>query len=121
MTAGEAITRLDELEPNQFTQAQKLRWLSNLDGRLFEELVKTHEDPIRESFTAYTATTDELLVPEPYADGLYNWYLQAMIAAENSEDASYEQLRVRYNDALRQFGDWYNRTHRPKGGARFWF
>lgn len=121
MTAGEAIRRVDELEPNQFSDAQKLRWLSNLDGQIYEELVKTHADPIREQFEEYVNLDDELLVPFPYAEGLYNWYLQAMIAAENSETESYEQLRQLYNSALQQFSDWYNRRHRPLGGARFWF
>ena len=53
MTAGEAIHRVDELEPNQFSDAQKLRWLSNHDGQIYEELVKTHADHYQEWQNTY--------------------------------------------------------------------
>lgn len=121
MTIGEVIGRVDELSPNQYTTEQKMRWLTNLDGRIFEELIKTHRNPPRESFEKYTSTQDELLVPFPYADDLYCWYLQAMIAAQNAEDSKYEQLRVLYNEALEAYENWYNRNHVPLGGSRFWF
>lgn len=121
MTIAEAIQRTDDLEPNQYSSEQKMRWLTTLDGQIFEEIVKTHLDPIRDSFEEYTETEDELLVPFPYAENLYIWYLQAMIAANNAEAAKYEQMRTLYNSSLQQFSDWYNRTHQPKGGPRFWF
>ncbi len=121
MTIGDVINRVDELAPNQYSEEQKIRWLTGLDGKIFAEIILTHQDPVRESFSAYEDTSCELLVPFPYAEDLYSWYLQAMIAAQNAESAKFEQLRVLYNDALKQFQDWYNRTHRPIGGARFWF
>lgn len=121
MTIGEVISRVDELSPSQYSNEQKLRWLTNLDGKIYEEIVKTHRDPIRETFTAYTGTQAELLVPFPYAEDLYVFYLQAMIALQNAEDGKYEQMRVVYNEALEAFENWYNRTHEPQGGTRFWF
>lgn len=122
MTAGEIIARTDELEPNQYETEQKMRWLSALDGQIFEEVIKTHEDPPRETFQEYTAEEDELLVPFPYAEELYGWYLQAMIAAENAESAKYSQMLELYNGIFLQYANWYNRTHRPKRASeRFWF
>ena len=121
MTIGDVLNRVDELEPNQYSTEQKMRWLTVLDGKIFEEIIKTHMSPIRTEFNEYSDTGEELLVPFPYADDLYSWYLQAKIAAENSESGKYEQARIIYNDALKQFGDWYNRNHMPIGGVRFWF
>lgn len=122
MTIAEIIRKVDELEPNQYEDSQKLHWLSTLDGQIFEEVIKAHEDPVRESFTAYTEATDKLLVPFPYGEDLYCWYLQAMIAAENAESTKYGQMMAMFNGAFSQFESWYNRTHRPKKAAtRFWF
>ena len=43
MTAGEIIAKTDELEPNQYSTELKLGWLSNLDGKIYEAVIKTHE------------------------------------------------------------------------------
>ena len=43
MTAAEAIAQADALEPNQYTQAQKLVWLAELDGQIFHEILARHE------------------------------------------------------------------------------
>ena len=94
---------------------------SDLDGKVFRELIETHEDAQTDTLPVYAGGDEELLVGAPYGEDLYYYYLQAMIAAENSETESYEQLRLLYNSALQQFGDWYNRSHRPLGGVRFWF
>ena len=114
MTIGDVITRVDELTPNQYSEEQKIRWLTTLDGQIFEEIISTHERPIRENFSIYEDTSCELIVPFPYAEDLYSWYLQAMIAAQNTESAKYEQLRILYNSELKKFEDWYNRTHLPE-------
>ena len=116
------IWRIDDLEPNQYSDSQKMKWLSLLDGQIFEEIIKTHEDPIRESFSAYIDGNEELLVPYPYGEELYSWYLQAMIAAENAESDKYDQMMGMYNSVFTQFANWYNRTHRPKKAeTRFLF
>ncbi len=122
MTIQNVIARVDELEPNQYSEQMKMDWLTELDGKIWEEVIRTHEDPPRESFEPYSSATSELLVGFPYAADLYCWFLQARIAAENAEAAKYMQMGAMYNDALQNWTDWYNRTHRPKsGGSRFLF
>ncbi len=121
MTIGDVINHVDDLEPNQYSTEQKMRWLTNLDGQIFEEVIKTHRDPIRATFTPYEDTSEELLVPFPYAEDLYTWHLQTMIAAQNAESVKYEQMRILYNNALKSFCDAYNRQHMPIGGERFMF
>ena len=39
MKAMDIIDRLDGLEPNQYSPEQKLRWLSILDGKIYEEVL----------------------------------------------------------------------------------
>ncbi|MBR5342601.1 MAG: hypothetical protein IK149_01745 [Oscillospiraceae bacterium] len=121
MTIGEVIGRVDTLSPNQYSNEMKIRWLTNLDGRIYEEIIKTHANPLRDSFETYAGSSAELIVPDPYAEDLYVFYLQAMIAAQNAEDSKYEQMRVLYNEALTAFQSWYNRNHAPRGLPRFRF
>ena len=122
MKIKDLIWGVDDLEPNQYNDPQKMKWLSLLDGQIYEEIIKTHEDPIRESFSEYIDIHEELLVPYPYGEELYSWYLQDMIAAENAESDKYDQMMGMYNSVFTQFTNWYNRTHRPKKAeTRFLF
>lgn len=121
MKAIEAIRRVDILEPNQYAVDQKLRWLSLLDGQIYEELISAYE-PGEEKPVEYLSGDEELLVPMPYAESIYCRYLQAMIAAENFESAKYNQQIVLYNGAFQQYRDWICRRgrHRNRGkGFRF--
>ena len=69
MKAIEAIHRVDILEPNQYAVDQKLRWLSLLDGQIFEELINAYE-PEREKPGEYITGEEELLAPMPYAESI---------------------------------------------------
>ena len=116
MTILEAITLVDNMKPNQYTRADKVKWLSNLDGIVFREIISTHDGNTMEEFNGYADTAaDEtiLLIPYPYDADIYNYYLQSMIDKENGEYAKYNQSATMYNNAFRTFQDWYNRTHRP--------
>lgn len=118
MTVIEAIEILDKLRPNQYKVPQKLRWLSDLDGKIFEDVYLTHEDNKLESFEKYTEDdmTKELLIPEPYTE-IYEHYLSAQIYY-NNEMARYSNSMVMYNNELAEFEAWYNRKHKPVSKTR---
>ena len=42
MTIIEAINKNDLLKPNNFTQMDKIIWLSTLDGIIKKEIIDTH-------------------------------------------------------------------------------
>lgn len=119
MTIQEAISLVDRLKPNQYEAIHKIRWLSKLDGMIWKEVMMTHVgltcEQILEGFNGYEdASNDtELLVPYPYDADIYNYYLQSMIDKENGEMAKYNQSAMLYNNAYKEFVNWYNRTHRP--------
>lgn len=117
MKALDAIRRVDILEPNQYGVDQKLRWLSLLDGQIYEELISAY-DPEKEKPGEYVTGEEELLAPMPYAEGIYCRYLQAMIAAENFESAKYNQQIVLYNGAFQQYRDWICRSGRHRNRGR---
>ena len=43
MKAIDIIERVDNMEPNDYSPEQKLHWLSTLDGKLYREIIRTHE------------------------------------------------------------------------------
>lgn len=243
MTAGDIISKVDMLEPNQYSTTQKLEWLSTLDGKIIDQVIKTHQffpgefphlhwpdpfdrdwrrwavdppppppplypipmpqpptdsdgkpigpvppppppgwpfpfppppPPPKEEEQAteeepttgedqtsgedqgatsvddqtsgdtsgeeeeeepvppdppkpkppYTGPTDELIVKDPYGSEIYQHWLQAKIAEENAEIVKYNQQKMLFDAAYKEWTDYYNRTHMPKGargGNRFRF
>ena len=115
MTINEAISHVDAVKPNQYDYATKVGWLSKLDGMIFREVLLTHEGCDEESFPGYdnAPPEKELLVPYPYDEDVYNYFLQAQIDKENGETAKYNQSITLYNNAYLIYFAWYNRTHCP--------
>ncbi len=122
MKAIDIIERVDLLEPNDYSPEQKLHWLTSLDGRIYHEVIRTHEGAQTEEAPSYQTGDEQLLVGAPYGEDLYYYYLQAMIAAENSETQRYNKRMTLFNSAYTAFAAWYARTHRPRrSGDHFRF
>lgn len=123
MTVNELIAAADLKEPNSYSREEKLHWLSALDGKIVEEVLKTHEG-FEDSGEKrlYATGEEELLIPYPYGEGIYTHYLIAMIAAANAETARYNQQIAMYNANYSQWWNAYHASHLPLHGAsRFQF
>ena len=118
MKAMDIIDRVDLMEPNDYSPEQKLHWLSTLDGQVFTEVILTHEGGKLGPMPEYTTGQEQLLVDRPYGEDMYYYYLQAMIAAENAENARYTKRMTQFNSAYQSFVNWYNRTHRPLSSGK---
>lgn len=117
MTIIEAINKIDTLKPNSYTQTDKIKWLSNLDGIIKKEIIDTHEGSENVTFSGYdvdTALDTVLLVPTPY-DDIYVKWLEAQIDYANGETPKYNNSMIMYNTAYSAFERYYNRTHMPIG------
>lgn len=116
MTLFEAISQINNLKPNTYSQTDKVKWLSNLDGIIKAEIIDTHEGGEQVEFNGYDENTDintELLVPAPY-DSIYTFWLSAQIDYANGEYDRYNNGVQVYNDAYSAFEKYYTRTHMPK-------
>ena len=116
MTILDAIHQIDTLKPNTYSQEQKIRWLSTLDGVVKKEIIDTHEGGEGISFEPYTLATagNDLLIPAPYDDVYLRW-LEVQIDYANNEYAKYQNSMTMYNAAYVAFERYYNRTHMPLG------
>ena len=117
MTIIEAINKIDSLKPNNYSQNDKLAWLSKIDGIIKAEIIDTHEGGEDIVFSGYDSNTDistELLVPAPH-DDLYVRWLEAQIDYANAEYGKYNNSMLMYNADYSAYERHYNRTHMPKG------
>lgn len=120
MTAAQLIAQADVLRPNQYTEADKLRWLARLDGQLYLELMAAYDEPGEAPAEEYTGET-VLLAPSPWAEELYCSYLFSQFDLHNGEIEKYDQSATLFGAARRQYADWYTRTHHSTGLSGFRF
>ena len=123
MTIRQAITRIDALIPNTYSDADKIAWLSNVDRTVSKTTMETQADAYSVMCEDYSdeSMDTELLVPAPY-DDLYLRWLEAQIHYYNGESAAYNAAITLYNTTYNSFANWYNRTHMPLShGNRFIF
>ena len=124
MTVMEAIAHVDTVKPNGYSQDEKLRWLSVLDGTVKAEIIDTHEGAEEVAFAPYDGHTDflrELLVPAPY-DEAYLYYLEAEIYRATREIDKYASCAALYNGVVNDYKNKYFREHRQKAipNMRYW-
>lgn len=122
MTIKEAIARFDTLYPNAFSYEEKICWLSELDGKIFSEIISLYENA-PESFTGYTSSTDgdtELLVSFP-DDDIYIKFMCLKSDLINSDIRRYNNSSMLFNSAYSSLANEYNRTHTYKQENRISF
>lgn len=126
MTINDALALIDEINANSYDTKIKIGWLSQLDGRVFNDIILTHEHElvddgseegnlIEPTFPGYDETTSldtKLIIDDTYSDVYIN-YLMAMIAYSNGETERYQNSMIMYNTNYKEYADWYNRTHSP--------
>lgn len=99
MTINNAIERADNLRPNPFEEEQKVRWLSELDGKIAREVLKD------KNFSGYDLAPDaekRLLLPDEYGD-VYLFYLCAMIDFFSRDYSEYNNSMEMFNQAFSGF------------------
>ena len=117
MTIIEAITQIDSLKHNTYSQEQKVQWLSRLDNMIKRLIIDTHEGGDDLVFTGYGDDTDlhtEMLIPSPF-DEMYLRWLESQIDYTNGEYGKYNNAILMFNTSWKEYQNYYNRTHMPKG------
>ena len=113
----EAISKIDDLKHNTYSQSDKIGWLSRLDAMAKSLVIDTHEGGEGVVFSGYDENTDihtEMLIPAPFDDVYLRW-LEAQIDYANSEYEKYNNSAEAYNTVWQAYQNHYNRTHMPKG------
>ena len=114
MTIKKIIELVDRQKPNQYDEADKIHWLSQMDYMVFREVISTHEGGA-ESFDGYTASDadTDVLGGDEFADMYVKW-LYAMIDFANQEIDRYSNSMIMFNSLYADFCNAYNRAHMPR-------
>lgn len=113
MKIRQAISELRGLKPNQYSDGTLLRWLSELDGQIYEDVLQYSEDapsPPRLPYEVEKDMDTELLAAFPH-EGMYISYLAMKIDFQNGEYDRYNNDMAMYTMAYQAFCDSWNRTH----------
>ena len=125
MTIHDAIAEVDSLKPNMFSETSKIRWLSRLDARIYEQIILTHqynEGEEEVTFEPYGEDDGEteLLVGEPY-DEIYIRWLEAQIDYHNMEYDLFNNANTVFESVYNSFRSAYNQSHMPKGEGKVYY
>ena len=139
MTIIQAVNEVDNLKPNMYELPEKIKWLSRLDLRIFEQILLTHElseeekEPFQDDsfgpladgelvFVGYDENDQdkELIVKEPY-DELYIHWLSAQIDLNNREFLGFNNSNAMFEATYGEFRNAFNRTHIPKSAKKRYF
>ena len=120
MILQQLLSQIAEIKPNQYSDDILIRWVSDVDGLIINEIVKWHEGCDSLAHGPYTAQDmqTKLLVDDPYSK-LYMQYLSAMIDYYNGDFGRFNNDMVMYNASLSEFADWFNREHMPVQNTLF--
>ncbi|MDR2513850.1 MAG: hypothetical protein LBD02_01415 [Christensenellaceae bacterium] len=115
MTVREAVALFDQEYPNTASDSQKLRWLNDLDGRVFTDVIMAHEHEDGIAFTPYDSTeasyARELLVTGPHVR-IYLPWMQAQYDFSQMNIPRYNVNISAFQSDFSDFQAWYTRTHR---------
>ena len=125
MTIHDAIAEVDSLKSNMFSEKDKIRWISRLEARIYQEIICTHQRNEGEeeiSFTGYGEDDGEkeLLVGQPH-DELYLRWLEAQIDYHNMEYDSFNNSNAVFDAVFSSFRNAYNQSHMPKGTRKIYY
>ena len=115
MTINDAITLADSLKPNMMADTVKIRFLNEIEGKIFHEILMKHEHDDEMECPEYDDETErstELLVGAPY-DMVYVYWMICQIDHLNMEMDKYNNDRVLFENAWGNFADYWNREVMP--------
>lgn len=116
MTISQALQTHRRLRPDSgIEDIDLIRWLSEVDYKIYTDLFSTHLPLPELPFVPYDQTTPggtELLAPVGH-DGLYLYYLSAMTDYYHKDTISYNNSKTLYNEAYHSLASWYNSTRKP--------
>lgn len=91
-TVKQVLEQVDAMLPNQYTTAEKRRWLLQAEGFVVREVHQPHAGGEEAQVPPEDAGEDTVLLVQPPYDELYRHYVEAQIHYANGE-------MERYNNA----------------------
>ena len=111
VTLGGVITEVNSLCENSFTDAQKTRWVDQLESKIFAEILLISEADY--DTLAFDVDEDNELKVDSTHDEIYVTWLAAQIAFWLHETSEYNQFIAAYNVMWRNYEAFIAFTYAP--------
>lgn len=117
-TVKQVLEQVDAMLPNQYTTAEKRRWLLQAEGFVVREVHQPHAGGEETEVPPEDTGEDTVLLVQPPYDELYRHYVEAQIHYCNGEIARYNSAAANWNNGLLTYRDYVCRTTAPERGVR---
>ena len=117
MKVQEVIAMVDDVKPNAFDVATKVKWLDALEGTLASEVFLLAPAEVEQLRLSPSKLGVELLIGPPY-DDIYELWLEAQIDKANGEYNKYQNTMQFYNSRRADFVTWFCQTWDPAQGYK---
>lgn len=112
MTISDVVLEIGRIKPHAYTEDTLRRWLSELDGKVWEDLMCHYQPAEMQPALPYAAkdTLAVLLIPFPHEDVYIKW-LCAQIDYHNGDVERYNNSMMMFAEEYQTFVDSYTRSH----------
>lgn len=119
MILSEAIARADAVRPNAYTNDEKTRWLSEVEGDIGLNILLLCHESIPE-YTDYDSDKEKVLMIRPPYDKIYVDWLIAKIDLANAEYSLYANSLAVYNADYDSLSKWVSLRVHPADRKAIW-
>lgn len=117
-TLQQVITAVDAIQPNPYTNAQKMAWLNEAMAMVQTDVWLVNAYNVFQ-FSSYETDYNKDLPPVPPAYAmLWQSWLKAKIHAANEENDLYANAAAMFNEAYGAYVRWFARTYEPSDMIR---
>ena len=109
MTLYDAVELFDREHPNKAPFSLKIQWLSQLDYKIYTEILALRG---YDEFNGYTLETPQdtvLLAPDSFGE-VYGYYLKMSLDLHNSEIDRFNNSAMLFNRTYKELFDYVNRN-----------
>ncbi len=111
MTLYDAVELFDGEHPNKAPFSLKIQWISQLDYKVYAEILAPRGYAEFEGYTLETPQNKELLVPDSFGE-IYGYYLKMSLDLHNSEIDRFNNSAMLFNRTYKELFDYINRKER---------
>lgn len=112
MTIRDVLRLCDDVRPNPYAPATKIRWLGELDGKVAQQVMLLDRSEMSQFQYTERDMEREMLVEFPH-DEIYQYWLNAKLDYAAGELKRYNNDIELFNAAWGEFVRWFAATYDP--------
>lgn len=115
MTVSQCIKRVDAIKPNAFPENAKIKWVSEIEGKIAAEIFLMAPAELKQFRYTSKTKSRELLVDPPY-DDIYIAFLTAKVDSKNGEYNKMSTAAQAFNRRWNEFAAYIGNLYNPAAG-----